>query len=407
MITVSTLSSRLDIKRRDTTSGNIGTNDKISAINAAIDQLRAEVDISTAVERKYFNYLAGETDYSIANSLGLADFSNVKDIRIAKEPDQMRWERVSGNDFSDIQGRKNAYAVEGIGEDLALKVSYTGTAGKANLHNASAYDSNSTWVADASSDAENVSTDTSEYVKYAGSIKFDVDVSNSVNNYAQISVTDMNDVDLSSDALQGRARIRMNVFIPSGAVTNLTSFGLFWGSDASNYYSETATTPVTGGAFVADAWNRIEFDWTSATTTGTPVTSAIDYLNFRVTYGAGYGDISGFRINDIVAYEPKRLELMYYSNYWVDNGAGTARQQYVTTLSGAERITLPGEYLELMADGATADIFHQQGSPTAGEYKEFQGRFLKEAPSMFKAIGTYKLRKGDVKAKPRSPWPTW
>lgn len=408
MITVSTLSTRLDNKRRDTTSGNITSSDKISAINAAINQLRAVVDISTAVERKYFTYLPGIYEYSVANNLGLTDFSNVKQIRIANEPDQVPWERCSANDFTYAAGNKNAFAIEGVDEDTMLKVSYLGSAIRADIHNASAYNNNGTWAADlATSDAENVASDTAEYWNYRGSIKFDVDVSNSVNNYAQISVSDMAAVNLSSDALNGRARIRMKVFIPAGGVTDLTNFGLFWGSSSTNYWSETATAQATGGGFQADAWNDIEFDWTSASVTGSPDASAIDYLNFRVTYGAGYTDKTGFRINDIVAYEPKRLELMYYSDFWVDNGTGTARQEEVTTLTGAERITIPGAYLELLADGAVADIFHQQGSATANEYEAFQAKFVADAPAMFRAIGTKKLNKGDIKAKPRNPWPSW
>lgn len=408
MITVSELNTRLDVKRRDTTSGNIGTNDKISAVNATIDQLRAEVDISTAVERKYFYYLAGETDYSIYNSLGLTDFSNVKDIRIANQPDQMPWERVSGNDFSDLQGQKNAFAVEGIGADLTLKISYVGTAGKVTVHNASNITANGTWSANtSSSDAASIATDTVEYVKYQGSIKFNVTVAQSGNNYAEISVSDMSAINLSGDAYYRRARIRMNVFIPTGGTTNLTSLTFYIGSSASAYYAITVTAPVTGGSFVADAWNRVEFSLPDATITGTPADATLNYLKFRVTYGAGYTNQTGFRINDIVAYEPLRLEMPYYSNYWVDGGTGTARQEKVTTLSGAERITVPGEYLELFADGATADIFHQQGAATANEYKTFQDRFIKAAPTLFKAVGVPKLRKGDVKAKPRSPWPTW
>ena len=409
MFNVSSLKTRIDDLRRDETSGTIDTNDIIGSINGTIDDLRSDVDISTVVNSKYFYYLCGKIDYSISNVLSVSDFSNYKDLRVAFSISE-EFDYVTANDFAKYASNvadtvttgKNAVSVETKGGDNVLKVLYQGALSKSVLHTAADHDVNGTWTANTTtSDALTVTTDTAEYIENAGSINFDIDVSQSAaNHYAEIYVDDMTAVDLSGDAMNNRARIRMWVYIPS--VTYISSFTLRWGSSNTAYHAVTVTVPANGGSFV-NGWNELEFAWESASDTGTPDDSAINYLLFRVTYSSSQGDDTDFRINNIVAYEPKRLELVYYSKNLVDDGSGVS-QEYVTSVTGTERILVPGAYLELFALGAVADIFDQQGD-TAADALRYRARY-NQMRIRFKAeVGVTKKRMGNPRFGIKNPWP--
>lgn len=409
MFNVSSLKTRIDDLRRDTTSGTIDSNDIIGSINGVIDDLRSDIDLSTAVKNKYFYYLSDRPDYSVTNVLGITDFSNVKDLRVAFG-DAEDFEAVTPNDFArytsnapgTVWTTKNVYAIETKAGDEILRVIYQSPLSKTELHLANDYDANGTWTADTSgSDAYQVATDPSEYILNGGAVRFNVDVSQSVNNYAQIYNSGMTPVDISSDALYLRGRIRMWVHI--GTPTYVTSFTLRWGSDSSDYYTVTVTAPANGGSFQA-GWNELEFAWENATTTGVPDDSVMNYILFRVTYSASQADDYNYRISDIVMYEPKRLDLYYYSKHWVDNGSGTT-QEYVTSLTGAERILAPGGYLELFALGTAADIFDQQGD-TAQDALRYRARYNSMKDRFKMEVGTRKLRKQGMRNRIYSPWPT-
>jgi len=148
-----------------------------------------------------------------------------------------------------------------------------------------------TWVA--GDDATNIGVDTVTKKTGTGCIKFDVDVSASVADTATIHCTGMSPKDLSAYELTGK--IALWVYIPS--VTNLTSVGLYWGSPT-DYWSKVVTTIYTGAAFVV-GWNRLYFDWDTASITGAPDATAVVALSLRVFYTAGYTDQVNFRVDDI------------------------------------------------------------------------------------------------------------
>lgn len=113
-------------------------------------------------------------------------------------------------------------------------------------------------------------------------------------------------VDLSSLATTGKIRMWVYLFTTTG----ITNVQLRWGSDISNYYTATGTR-VDGGGLSAD-WNYMEFDMATATATGSPSSSAIDYIEYRVNYtgafpghtpnGSGGYIEAPFRFDFIAAY---------------------------------------------------------------------------------------------------------
>lgn len=160
------------------------------------------------------------------------------------------------------------------------------------ISNMDSFNGNGTW--NASSDATNVTTDTTNQKRGAGCVNFDIDVSASVNNNAFISNSTLAAVDLSAANQTGDIRLWFNM--PD--TTNLTSFTVRWGSDATNYYEKTETTQAGGTAFV-DGWNYLSFDWSAATTTGSPVDSAIDYVLVQVNYTSSQADETDVLVDSI------------------------------------------------------------------------------------------------------------
>ncbi len=81
--------------------------------------------------------------------------------------------------------------------------------------------------------------------------------------------------------VSGGGSLRADLVSP-GALTNVI---IRIGSDSSNYFEKT----VTSGHFEAfkAGWNLLRFDYSSATSTGTPDPTDMKYVRITVTYGAG------------------------------------------------------------------------------------------------------------------------
>lgn len=84
-------------------------------------------------------------------------------------------------------------------------------------------------------------------------------------------------------AYQGVAFVFLAVEIPSA--TDITSIGIRIGSSSSNYYTVTNTTGFLG-AFTAGQFFLVGFDLSQATTVGTPVITAINYLQVIFNYNS-------------------------------------------------------------------------------------------------------------------------
>lgn len=165
------------------------------------------------------------------------------------------------------------------------------------IHDCDAYNSATygTFAAVAGTDAASVATDTTEKRFGDGSVSFNITPGASVNNYAEIEVASLTSLDLSE--LLNTGLFRMWTYLPN--VTNFTSISLFIGSSSTDNYEIIVTLDANNNAFASNGWIRIEFDWANATTNGSPVSTALDYLKLRYTYSASYTGGTGFRVDDL------------------------------------------------------------------------------------------------------------
>lgn len=116
--------------------------------------------------------------------------------------------------------------------------------------------------------------------------------------------------DISSQDLtsyQSVGVIFVPVFIPASSASSLTSVTVRLGSSSTAYYESTVTTGFIQ-SFQSNQWNLLAFDLATATTTGSPTITAMDYLQVRFTTSA---TITNLRAGGVWISYPSMHELIY------------------------------------------------------------------------------------------------
>lgn len=154
------------------------------------------------------------------------------------------------------------------------------------------------------------------------------------------------------------------------AVTNLTSITLRLGSDASNYYSVTATTGFLK-AFTANQWQLVAFDLSTATTTGTPTITAIDYAQIRI---ATAGSIANFRVGDLWISLPSPHMLIFQTSAIFLGDGQTAPSASIT--SSSDQILLNDAAYAIYELECSINVALQQGGTLASGLIEVMSQKL-------------------------------
>ena len=130
-------------------------------------------------------------------------------------------------------------------------------------------------------DISNLQTEVLNYVEGNSSLKMDLSGSTGT-GYIENSTATVTDL----SAFYYEDTSFLYFFIPSGFSSQFTNFKLRRGSSASAYKEQTVTTQYDGTAFT-DGWNFLRFDWSLATTTGSPDNTKNTYRRFTVTTQTG------------------------------------------------------------------------------------------------------------------------
>lgn len=182
------------------------------------------------------------------------------------------------------------------------------------VNEANGLTNNGTWSATA--DCENLASDTLNYLSGAGSLKFDLSGA-STTGYLENST--MTAVDLEDYEDEGAMFLWL--YLPDSSI--LTNVNLKWGNDSSNYWSATVTAPHYGS--FENGWNLLRFDWNGASSTGSPDSTAVDYLKILFTYD-GTAD-TDLRIDNIICKMGSLQEMVYYSKYLFQTSAGVWKEE--------------------------------------------------------------------------------
>lgn len=309
--------SQIQLLVRDTTGGSVTTEAIRHSLNRGIRHLIKDCGIYATKKPHSIDLFDTVEEYPLPS-----DFFDVISLQNTTEP--RNFIRTQPDAFYRSTG--DVISVDSYKNEHCLLARATNIAASTVMNACEGVTDNGTWAAEGSTDATNVTTDSVNEKVGSGAISFDVTVGGSVNDYAAIQNSTMTQVDLTDFASRGT--VFCWVYIPS--VTNLTSFTLRWGNDSSNYYSKTVTEQYNGFGFRV-GWNRLGFAWASATETGSVTDTAIDYINFRVTYSASYTSQTGFLLDDVRVCNPYRMDLMYYSTHFVIDASGNTRADFSAT----------------------------------------------------------------------------
>lgn len=157
----------------------------------------------------------------------------------------------------------------------------------------------------ATNDAVDLSQNTSkwQHPTARASLGFDIDVSNSGNDYATLTYSSSTQVDLSSHTDTGN--FEFWVYIPDAYYVDSVGFKI--GNDSSNYYAGTFTADYQGNV-IHNGLNLFSIGWSADTyprpktrtaETGTVNDAQIDYCEIQINYSSEMEDVSGCYVDGI------------------------------------------------------------------------------------------------------------
>ena len=310
-VTLANLFTNLNTYFGDASTDRILDAERYQALTEATVWLLEELGNDHNLQTYEFNFYDTINYYKISSSV--SDLLNSADLRRKQLDQNMTATPKSARDIAEAIGKDSqefAWAIERKDGDTYIAVTLDSNKRAQVVSDFESLSAGGgTWEADTvSSDATNVQVDVNEYVEGGASLSFDIDVSQSGNNYAVVSNSSLNTLDLTANRDIGSWILE--AYIPDNLT--ISSYTIYWGSDSSNYWSVTKTTDIDGEAFV-DGWNTLKFDWQNATETGSPDVEAIEYMAIRVTYTGAQVDDTNFRLDNLRIVNPEKLTYHYVS----------------------------------------------------------------------------------------------
>lgn len=273
--------------------------DTINDLNGALEQaartLLQQVSIPEATGRQAVTLYGQITDYEASGTIfgtSLVDFrpqgiSRAVSDKVYKKPIEVfdRTKHDLPNGYTLTVEYKDGVAI--------LRVGTPNTLPSATLD---AIDDVTDWTVAGSASA--LTLDETVYYKRPASFRFLLTGASTGTLTKSIDSQDLSEYEDVGVAF---------VAIRTPSVANLTSVTLRLGS-ASGAYDEVSVTEGFLGAWSADEWTVLAFDFSTAVSTGVPDWSAIDYAQIRVAHGAS---ITNFRVGTLFISLPLPHELIY------------------------------------------------------------------------------------------------
>lgn len=192
-----------------------------------------------------------------------------------------------------------------------------------------------------------------------------------------------NPIDLST--YQGVGVLFLAIETPSTSL--LTSMNVRIGSDSSNYASVTSTTGFLG-AWTANNWLLVALDLATASNTGTPNFSAIDYVRVTANHT---GTLTNFRVGNLFTSLGAPHEMLFQSSaIFLATGSSSPMQ---TVTGDGDTIILNDAAYNLFIYESALTIAIQQGGTLESGYIQVIRSVLYGNGST--DIGLYALYRGD------------
>lgn len=265
-------------------------------------ETRRSAQIANAIYSHIHNYVAPADLKGDNKIIDLRPYSN----RSTDDDNEQRF----GMEF-DIRKDENTFAIEVINGVKTLRLSKD-VSPHTTLATLDSLTIGQTITG--SGDVENLTTNSFDYLAGNASVQFGLD---GLTGTGTIQIVLPTAADL--DDLEDIAALFGALKWPD--VSRFTSMELRWGSDTSNYWSQTITTPHDRTAFLNNVWSIFRGDWSSATETGTPDASAVNTFSLVFTYTTGAA-IANIRLDNITISKGKPYEVVYYSDRLFQDTSG-------------------------------------------------------------------------------------
>lgn len=307
--TIANIITELDTFIGDSSTDRVSAAERLQSISEATIWIQEELENDLQNYTYALDYFDTVIYYKVTTDL--ADLVDGGDLRRGKEDQTLSFSRKSSRELAEEIGQgasESSWTIDRRDTDTFIGVNHGSKYPAKVITNCESLTGNGgTWAVDTTdSDATNLTIDSNEFKQGTASFNFDLDVSQSANNRATIYNDDLNDVNLSS--VEDISSFLMWIYVPD--VTNFTSITLFVGSSSSAYWSGTVTTDVDGSAW-SNGWNRVKIDWQDMTTTGSPDEENVDYIRVDYNYGAGQGDDTDWRLDNLIVVRPEKLIFHY------------------------------------------------------------------------------------------------
>lgn len=235
-----------------------------------------------------------------------------------------------------------------------------------------------TWVA--SGTASGLTQDTAVFYQNPASLRFTATTGAAIltnNETSSVNISSLEDVGVAFLA----------VYIPSNA-SAITSITLKIGSSSTNYNNVTVTAPFIG-SFTNNLWQLVAFNFATASQTGTPDWSAIDY--FQVTFNVT-GTITNLRVGDLFISQPTPAQILFQSAaIFLPTGSTTA---LTTITANTDTIILNNPAYNLfLYEGALHVLENTSGGLGDAMYERISRKLNGDGTD--KNLGLYAMFRGD------------
>ncbi len=247
----------------------------------------------------------------------VTDFKRMIDIRPQvnrlAQPGRSHYQQTSPRQFNENL-MPNSFSIRWNNMIRSLRSQRLPAGNVVQLDTFDSATANGSWAA--SGDASGLFTEILNIVEGNGALGFNISGSTGVSVLTNSTAAA---ADLSAYLYEDSSFLF--VWIPLNTSAYFTNFKLRRGSAAGAYKEATATTKADGTAFT-DGWNMIKFDWSIATTTGSPDNTKNTYRVLTVTTVSTHA-ITGVLVDNWTDSLGNLYEIEYYSEYMFRTAAGS------------------------------------------------------------------------------------
>jgi len=314
--TLDQLKTTFNLLLKDPSGGIIDDGQQEELLNLAIRELQGTADVYGTIFESDLDLFNGEFEYpapaNFKATIDLLDRDNSV-FRFMETSEKEFWRRkdIATNFYADANRRDTRFLLVNSGSD----------GGGTQINNMDSLTANGTWAAVGGTGVSNLAVDTVVKREGEASISYDITAA----TVPALENSTMAQVDLSSH--ENKSTLFLWVYLPT--VTSLSNVILRWGSSTTDFWAVTETDQFSEFPFQT-GWNRLGFKWDGAAETGTPVSSAVDYIRVTITYSVATTD-TDFRIDALDSKLPTAVTHSFYTIPMVKDASGDFQDEFSTS----------------------------------------------------------------------------